>query len=95
LASDLGTHTPTDHGILGCAADDLEEVKEASDTSIVEDADESVLSATTKTVEGLIELTSKEVVQRFVCKPSRKPACKKGAADCMNANKLSTIFRAQ
>ena len=56
MPPDFGIHTPTDHGILGRATDDLEEVKEASDAGIVEDADESVLRTITNAAEGLSEL---------------------------------------
>jgi hypothetical protein len=95
LTSDLGTHTPTAHGVLGGAADDLEEVEEAGDTGIVEEADEAVLRILTETVESLIELAGKEVVQRFVCGPSREPGCKERTAGGMNANKLGPVVRAQ
>src|SRR5262249_40617491 len=95
LTPDLSVYTPTGHSILGGAADNLEEVEESGNATVVEEADESVLSAVAKTVKGLIELMSKEVVERLVRRPYRKPRFKKRATDFVDTDKLSTIVSAQ
>src|SRR5712692_2001133 len=95
LTTNLSVHAPTGHGILGCATDDLEEIKKSGNAAIGKEADESVLGAITKAIEGLIELTGKEIVERLARRSCRKPGFKERTADFVDADELGTVVRTQ